>query len=257
MKKVSVLVAMLFLLPRLSWAQPAVEILVFSAEGDIKISRNKTMIPCKRAEKILPVDIINLKKGTVTLVDRNLKRVSLEKKGKYSYMQIVKQFSFANASLENRFLILVLDKMNHKTEPVSYGGGVVRGTPNTMLPMDSVIILSDSIRFVFSNPRKLKFTFFLSDEEHHILFSKEITDSLLVLKKQNAGWWKPGAYFWEAGTGNVQGTAEKTFFIPQNDDRAGFINDYYRLKNAFPAFSLKTRNQLIDEILTLNRWVIY
>ena len=47
MKKVSVLVAILFVLPTLAWAQSAVEIFIFSVEGDIMISRNKIIISCK------------------------------------------------------------------------------------------------------------------------------------------------------------------------------------------------------------------
>ena len=257
MKDFSIIVAFLFFLPMLTWAQDASDILIFSAEGDVMISRNKMMVPCKRADKILAADIIHVNKGTISLVDKNLKKVTLEKKGKYSYKQIVKYFSLANASLENRFLLQVLDKMAHRTKPVSYAGGVVRGEPGASQPMDSALILSDSIRFIFPNPGKQKFTFFILDEEHKVLFSKETTDSLLVLQKYNADWWKPGTYSWEAGTLDKQGTTEKRFFVPKHDEQAGFLYDYYRLKNAFPAFSLKARNELIDEILTLNRWVMY
>jgi hypothetical protein len=256
MKKHSVIFVVLFFLPMLMWAQHAADILVFSVEGDVTISRNKITIPCKRADKILTADIIDVKKGTVSLVDRNMKRVSLEKKGKYSYQQIVKQFEFANASLANRFLVLVLDKMIHKTGPVSKPGGVVRGTRSATLPVDSAVILSDLIRFTFPNPGKQKLTFFILDQEHHVLFSKKITDSLLVIKKQTAPWWKPDAYFWEAAAPGKDGTSETIFFIPADEERARLLSEYNELKRSFAGFPVKIKNQLMDEVLREYRWVV-
>ena len=257
MKKLSILFLVLFFLPGMMWAQNAADILVFSVEGDVAINRNKMMMPCKRADKILAADIIDVKKGAVSLVDRNLKRVSLEKKGKYSYQQIVKQFEFANASLSNRFLVQVLDKMTHTTGPVSKAGGVVRGTRSATLPIDSAVILSDLIRFVFPNPGKQKFSFFLMDEEHNVLFSKETKDSFLVLKRETCPWWKPGVYFWEAATPDKQGTAEKSFIIPADEERARFLNEYNELKKSFAGFPIKIRNQLMNEVLMEYKWVVY
>ncbi|MEO6540051.1 MAG: hypothetical protein ABIN74_03625 [Ferruginibacter sp.] len=257
MKDFSLILVFFFLLPLFTWAQDASDILIFSFEGEVMISRNKMMIPCTRAERIVAKDIIHVKKGVISLIDRNLKRVTLEKKGNYSYRQIVKYFSLANASLENLFLLQVLDKMAHKPNSVSYAGGVIRGTTGANHPMDSAIILSDSIRFVFANREKIELTFTLVDEDRNVLFSKETTDSLVVLKKQDAGWWKPGSYSWEATTPDKMGSAERRFFIPKPDEQARYLYDYYRLKIAFPAFSLNTRNQLIDEILTLNKWIMY
>lgn len=256
MKKFSVLFVVLFFLPGLMWAQNAADMLVFSVEGDVKINRNKIVIPCKRADKILAADIIDVRKGAVSLVDRNLKRVSLEKKGKYSYLQIVKQFELANASLSNKFLVQVLDKMTHKTGSVSKAGGVVRGTRSATLPIDSAVILSDLIRFVFPNPGKQKFSFFLMDEEHNVLFSKETKDSFLIINRVTAPWWKPGVYFWEAATPNKQGTAEKAFIIPADEERTRFLADYNELKKSFAGFPLKIRNQLMDEVLMEYRWVV-
>jgi hypothetical protein len=147
--------------------------------------------------------------------------------------------------------------MINKHQSVSYAGGVVRGGMDMMQPMDSAIILSDSIRFIFPNTGKQNLTFFILDSAHNILFNKETTDSILVLQRQNASWWKPGTYYWEAGTMDKQGTAEKRFFIPGNEELADLLNDYYRLRISFPAFSLKSRNELIAEILAMNRWVMY
>ena len=256
MKKHSVIFIVLFFLPMMMWAQNAADMLVFSVDGDVTINRNKITRPCKRADKILTADIIDVKKGTVSLVDRKLKRVSLEKKGKYSYQDIVNQFALANASLSNKFLVQVLDKMTHKTGPVSKAGGVVRGTRSATLPIDSAIILSDLIRFVFPNPGKQKFSFFLMDEEHNVLFSKETKDSFMVINRAASPWWKPGVYFWEAATPNKQGTAEKAFIIPAGEDRARLLTDYNELKKSFAGFPLKIRNQLMDEVLMEYRWVV-
>ncbi len=257
MKKVSIIFLALFFLPIVMWAQNTADMLVFSVEGDAVIMRNKISTPCKRADKILAADIIQLKKGTVSLVDRKLKRVTLEKKGNYTYLQLVNQFKLANASLENKFLLQVLDKMTHKAEAVSLAGGVVRGTRTKSFPIDSAFILSDFIQFKFSNPAKQKLTFFLSDEEHHVLFSKETKDSLLVIKRSTATWWKPGAYFWEAAAPGKDGTSETVFFIPADEERARFLNEYKQLKKSFAGFPLKIRNQLMEEVLMEYKWVVY
>jgi hypothetical protein len=212
---------------------------------------------CKRSDSILAGDVIHVKKGVITLVNRNLKRVSLEKKGKYPYKQLLKLFSLANASFENRFLLQVLDKMLHKPQAVSYAGGVVRGTKDMMEPMDSALILADSIRFIFSNPNGQKLTFFLLDEAHNIIFTQETTDSMLVIKQQGTAWWKPGAYYWEAVTLDKQGTLETKFFIPSNEVRDDLLMNYFRLRNSFPGYPLPVRNKIIEEILRMNRWVMY
>ena len=256
MKKFNIIFFALLFLPILMWAQNAADMLIFSVEGDAVLIRNKISMPCKRADKILAADIIQVKKGTVSLVDRNLKRVTLEKKGKYSYLQIADKFKLANASMENKFLLQVLDKMTHKAEAVSYAGGVVRGNRNTTLPMDSAFILSDFIHFAFPNPAKQKLTFFLSDEERHVLFSKETKDSLLVINRATASWWKPGAFFWEAATRGKDGTSETIFFIPTDKERARLLTEYNGLKKSFAGFPLKIRKQLMDEVLMKYRWVM-
>lgn len=256
MKKHSILFFVFFCLPVLVWAQNAADILVFFVEGDVKINRHKITLPCKRADKILAADIIDIKTGSVSLVDRNLKRVTLEKKGKYSYRQIADQFKMANASLSNKFLVQVLDKMTHHSESVSKAGGVVRGTRNASLPIDSAVILTEAIRFTFTNMGKQALTFFILDEEHHVLFSKKTTGNRLAVKKENAAWWKPGTYFWEAAAPGKDGTAENIFFIPADEERLRLLSEYNDLKKSFASYPAKVRKQLMDEVLTQYRWVV-
>ncbi len=245
------------LLPLVILAQAGTDILVFSVQGDVMIKRGKNIIPCKRAYKILVGDIIQLKKGELSLVSRNLKRVTLEKKGSYSYQQIVKHFDRANASLENRFLVQVIDKMTKKSGEVAYAGGVVRGTRGAMEPMDSAIILSDLIRFYFSNSNNQQLHFFILNEDRKVLFTSLTTDSSFVIQRSKAGWWKPGTYFWESVALDKQGTAEQSFFIPQINELDDFINEYIKLKRCFAAFPSVISIQLMEEVLLEKKWVLY
>lgn len=256
MKKFISIIIILFL-PLAMLAQAGTDILVFSVQGDVMIKRGKNIIPCKRADKILTGDIVQLKKGELSLVSRNLKRVTLEKKGTYSYQQIVQQFNRANASLENRFLVQVIDKMTHKSGEVAYAGGVVRGTRGAMQPMDSAIILADVIRFSFSNPNNQQLHFFILNEEHQVLYTAQTTDSVFVMQKGKAAWWKPGTYFWEAVTLDKQGIAEQSFFIPATEERNRLLTNYNQLQKSFSKFPAGIRKQLMNEVLMENRWVKY
>ncbi len=256
MRKIISIILILFL-PLAIFAQAGTDILVFSVGGEVTIKRGKNIIPCKRADKILAGDMVLLKKGQLSLVSRNLKRVTLDKKGNYAYHQIVKQFDHANTSLENRFLVQVLDKMTHKPGEVAYAGGVVRGTKSVMQPMDSAIILSDIIRFSFSNPAAQQLTFFILDESHQVLYSAKTSDSSFVIKKTTAAWWKPGTYSWDAVTLDKQGTAEQTFFIPQKEECNRILTSYEQLQRSFSVFPLSIRKQLMEEVMMENRWVKY
>lgn len=247
---------LILFLPLAIFAQAGTDILVFSVQGDVTIKRGKNIIPCKRADKIVAGDIVQVKKGELSLVSRNLKRVTLEKKGSYAYQQITKQFDRANASLENRFLVQVIDKMTHKPGEVAYAGGVVRGTKGAKQPMDSAIILSDIIRFSFSNPARQQLTFFILDETQQVVHNVKTSDSSLVIKKSTAAWWKPGTYSWEAVTVDKQGTAEQAFFIPEKEECNRIQTSYEQLQKSFSSFPLSIRKQLMEEVKKENRWVM-
>lgn len=208
------------------------QIMIFNTNGNVMLIRGKTEHKQIRGMEMLPGDQVRIQNGTVTLVNRSEKRVSLTKSGTYSYQQVQKMMKQATASASNRYFVYVWESMQGKDRKAQVVGGVVRGEPFTYIPSDSARVISDTIAFYWPNPAGIRQVFTLTDNQGNTLYSDTLQDSCLLVTKQKLQMINPGNYWWQV-TDGFSKPHKHRILNPHPSEAADLQQDFNKHLNDF------------------------
>jgi len=233
-------------------AQTNSDLLIFNSSGNIILNRGNKSLEKFRSESLLKKDVIRIIDGSITIINRNNKRVTINKPGTYKYKEISEKLELVETSLTNRYFVYVWDKMNKKDKLTSTAGGVVRGEDIVTSPSDSVYIISKSIKFSINNESSLKYPLRIMSDDSKLIRQYLINDILMIdLIDINDG--KTGKYQWEIRVPYGNNPGIKCFFIPDKETRNKLLLEYKKNISEFSSFNNEIRSLLIIEYLKYNK----
>ncbi len=229
--------------------------MVFSTSGSVYHSINKQKSPVQRGDKFIKNNLLVVDEGIINLLDNNCKRVTISKKGVYSFQDVRLLFDKANSSLTNKYLTLVWEKMNESHEIVQHKAGVERGYVNDFFPSDSSVILSDTLWLRFDNPGRQTHNLEIIDDSAKLVYS-EVTDSnQVIIIKSVCPWWSAGYYTWIIKS---PGQREKDifhFYIPDETERNKYKNEWNEILMLVKTLPESERNNILKELQDKYKWV--
>ncbi|HRZ41960.1 MAG TPA: hypothetical protein P5228_04565 [Bacteroidales bacterium] len=220
------------------------ELLIYNSSGDVQLKRNQTVIRNFHGEKLIPGDVINLGTGSMTIISRDEKRVTLDKKGSYTYAQVQQMIKKAGASTSVRYFIMVWEAMKNQNTRTNAPGGVVRGDEPSRLPGDSATILSDTILFFFRNPGNQTVTFRLLNQKFKTIITDTLTDSVKTLSLISPDSLPPGKYYWEISNPFAP-PVRWHFIIPDTPVRQQLMDTFRAFLADIQGFSSEEKRQLL------------
>lgn len=228
------------------------ELLIYNASGDVQVKRNQTVIRNFAGEKLLPGDVVTLSTGSITIISRDEKRVTLDKKGTYSYLQVQKMIRNASASASVRYFIMVWEAMKSQNVTTNAPGGVVRGDEPSRLPSDSATILSDTIIFFFRNPGNQTVVFRLLNQKFKVLLTDTLTDSVKTLPLTLRDSLSAGKYYWEISNPFTP-PVRWHFFIPEATVKQQLLHNFYIFIADIQQFSSEEKKQLMRAYMQVQK----
>lgn len=231
------------------------EILIFSATGKAHLKRDTIFISQLRGEKLLPNDLLELISGTITIINRENKRITITQYGKYTRSQIQKKMNMAEASHSVRYFVMVWENMQQQRGVVNKPGGVIRGDIGNLLPADSMTLLWDSIMFFCKNPLNAALKLTIKSTPEHVPFTCTFHDSTITLGTTQIPMLKPGKYTWEISDG-FRKPEIRSIFIPDKTDRETKLADYNKFLNAIKPIEIELHKELLLTYQHVNKiWV--
>jgi len=243
----------LFLFSVLLQAQKIDDILIFNVNGNIVITRGDESLSELQGEKLQKDDILEVVFGNITFINSNNKRLTIEDEGTYAYHEIETQIQKLESSLTNRYFVYVWKKMNKHDEQVNMPGGVVRSNKDKMLPADSAIVLSDSIKFVFQNKFMQEVSIIIKTEKHKVIYESVVSDSLYALDIAIIDQGEAGKYLWQIKDPFNKSKNNKIFFIPKENIRNQMLAELDQFKSDISDYDFSMRKLLLDEYLSFNK----
>jgi len=239
----------------ISNAQNSGFFMIYSMKGEATLIRNNVQLSLPRGERFVEGDILNLKHGTVVLLDKTNKRVNIDKQGEYSFPEIKHLFELANSSIGNKYLVFVWDKMAHASVSTSKKGGVVRGENEFLFPPDSGIVFSDTLVFKYLNQEGIRWKLIIRDISAKVLAEYNSAGSLVIITKPTAEWWKPGMYEWILNIPGEEPSGPYQFTIADIAARNAFLTEWKSITAAVSGLPEEDQEQTLRQILELKKWV--
>ncbi|RLD43998.1 MAG: hypothetical protein DRI86_08580 [Bacteroidetes bacterium] len=233
-------------------AQSNQELLFFNSNGYVQLVREDTIIKNIQGEKFLQNDLLRIISGDATIINLNNKRVTIEKSGNYNYNDVLALMQHTESSLSNKYFVYVWDKMSDHKKNINKPGGVIRGDGFITFPMDSVIILSDTVRFCINNESGGDYQLIIKSDNHNIIKQNPIGENItLNIRDINEG--KPGKYYWEIKIPFGKPPAKKYFIIPNEKTKNEMLAEYKKNISEFSSFNIEMRELLTKEYITQNK----
>lgn len=236
-------------------AQSNIYYMIFSTSGNIYLSVNKTKTLAQMGDKLVQSNILIIEDGIINLLDHNNKRITINKKGNYTFDEISNLFIEANASLTNKYLTFIWENMNHTHEQIQQKAGVERTDFITFAPLDSAIILSDTLRLKFVNPKHKYVSLIIFDTIGKAVFMLQTDSNLIVLTKSESSWWKSGFYNWIIKSAENDDICSLHFFIPEEKALYSYAKEWKQIQNAINQLPESERSTVIDDILKMTKWI--
>lgn len=233
-------------------AQSNSELLFFNSEGHIVLIRGDNVIKKIQGESFLQDDVLKIIGGNVTIINLNNKRITVKEPGTYYYYDISARMQHAESSLSNRYFVYVWKKMSKEDKQESQPGGVIRGDEFLTSPRDSIIVLSDTIKFCFQNESDGDFDLIIKSDDHKLVAQYPVRN-VVSLSIHNINNGKPGKYYWEVKFPFGRGPDAKYFIIPDSSTYNKKINEYNEALLSFSVFDNKLKNLLIEEYMKYNK----
>lgn len=233
-------------------AQAKQELLIFNSSGNIVVIRGKNTIDKLSGERFLKKDVLKNIAGSVTIVSRNNKRITINEPGDYKYRDLSKRMKLAESSLTNRYFVFVWEKMSSKNDQTSVPGGVIRGRELKSSPSDNVLVLSDSIKFFVENESKVEYVLWISSNEIKNTEEYPIYNNLVLsINEINGG--ESGEYRWEIRIPSGKSSDLKCFIIPDMETKSRKLTECKQMLNEFSSFEVELRELLMTEYLKYNK----
>jgi hypothetical protein len=236
-------------------AQPESGYMIFQTEGEVALLQSGSSYLNPDGRRILPGDEMTIKDGWVTFLDPEMKRVTVKKEGKLSFKELQGLFKKATASIENKYLVYMWEKMNEEEEHLSKKGGVVRGEEFLVFPFDSAVILNPEWCFEFYNPDKLHAVLLVKDKAHKVKYPIPAADSLVCYSLASSPLW-PGEYYWNASIPNVPSVEDRMMIIPSEAEKSEIRQEMEKTRERLKDIPEPARTDILNEIFRMNRWVL-
>lgn len=248
---------LLIFIPFLVAGQTGKDLLIFSVNGDVSINRGRESIQKIIGQTLQKTDLLKISNGSVTIINMENKRIVVSKSGTYTCDELEKMMQEAETSLTNRYFALVWKKMNKHEEAVNRSGGIIRGEKEELLPLDSTVVLSDTICFYMKNEAMQAYKLVIKDEKYRVLKELSLKDSIFTMPVSaiNAG--KTGTYFWEIEIPFVKAPDTRCFFIPEKSRKKKLLKAYNDAESVFSNYDYEIKSQLTIEYLIENRVYVY
>jgi hypothetical protein len=229
--------------------------LVFDSDGDVALVRAGIVVTNFRGYAMEIGDTIIINRGTVSFVDKDYRRISLETPGKYCYNSVKGMMDKTNASIANKYMYMVWQRMNTKETTSSLPGGVIRASGYEFFPMDSAIMLGFRIDFSFKNPYRQEFRLIIKDEKFKIIDEYVMDDSIKIVVSDSVSWWRPGIYRWEVERPYINPLGSFVFIIPTEEESGRIQSEISTYKQLFNGFTEEVHSLLMDEYYKQNKWI--
>jgi hypothetical protein len=239
----------------LLYAQPKEGYMIFQSSGEVTLKKEGIVFYNPDGKQFLPGDTLTINNGWVSLLDNQMKRVTLQENCSISYEFLTELFKEATASMENKYLIYLWEKMNAREELTTKKGGVVRGEFFPIFPYDSAIILSDLWHFKFDNSGKQSVQLIIKDQFDYVIESIPTTDSVISTDSIFTSWSKPGKYFWAIRNDRTVDSEDWLFIIPTESEIEQIDKEIKELRNQLKDIPEPQFTALIRDIIKLKRWV--
>jgi hypothetical protein len=236
-------------------AQSSEGFMIFQSYGEVTLQHEDGIFSKPDGMQFLPGDILTIAKGWVSVLDNQMKRVTLKETCTISFDILTDLFRRATASMENKYLVYLWEKMNEEEKHATKKGGVVRGEFSPDFPCDSAVILAGSWCFGFNNPEKQPVQVLIKDRLKFVLQSMATTDSSLCIDSIPASWNQPGKYFWTIRNDILVDSEEWLFFIPTEKEREQINSEIGELKDRLKDIPEPAFSSILSEIMLINKWV--
>ena len=229
-------------------AQSDSELLFFNSSGHVILVRGELVIKKIQGESFQKNDVLKIIGGDVTIINLNNKRITLEESGTYSFDDIYTIMQQVESSLTNRYFVYVWHKMNKDDKQTNQPGGVIRGDGFVTLPSDSIIVLTDNIKFSINNESGSDYDLIIKSNNNIIEqypIRENLTLSILDIVDG-----QPGKYYWEIKVPFGSSPDKKYFIIPDDKTRNILLEEYKKTISEFSIFDKDLQTLLIDEYLS-------
>lgn len=231
--------------------------MIFQTDGKVTLQQQGKSYAEAEGMRFSAGDVISVSDGWVSLLDADLKRVTITEDGTVTYGEAVELFRKATASMENKFLVYMWEQMNkHEEEHVAKKGGVVRADETLLFPFDSAIILTDSVCFMFYNPSMAPVELLLRDERHRVLHTVAVQDSVFCEIAVVSLLGEPGTYYWTMRDRQVADPPDRMFILPSEEERSAILRSADEIKAGLRDIPEPARTSLLNEIFRMNGWVM-
>ncbi len=230
--------------------------IVFHYEGDVKVFRKSVNMLNRTGITIESGDTIHLIDGLITFINKDLKRLSLERPAYYTFSEIIAGLDKADASFANKYLYLVWERMTSESNSSTHPGGVVRANVFSSWPPDSAIILIDNLVFRFENPDKQHLELVFYDQHRREIDRFITSDSLFYMNGNEIIWWKEGLKaFWEIEMPFIRPLGPFYFSVSENIERHAIKHELDQLIKEFSLFPLPIQQLIFHEVILEKKWI--
>ncbi len=228
--------------------------MIFQSNGEVTLRQGDNVFSKPDGMQFLPGDILTINDGWVTLLDNQMKRVTLKENCTVFFETLTGLFKKTTASMENKYLVYLWEKMNEEEKHTTKKGGVVRGKHFPTFPYDSAVILSKSLCFKFYNPAKDPVKLMIKDHRQIVLHTIPTIDSVYcidtILDKVN----KSGIYYWSVR--DVESESEnRMFVIPSEVEKEQIDAEIKEIRNQLKDIPEPELTSVVRDIIKMKGWV--
>jgi hypothetical protein len=247
---------LLLTIPFLTAAQNSPGYMIFQSMGDITLNRGNKTIQKLEGEKFLPGDHLTISKGWISFLDQQMKRVTLSEPCQVSFETLVSLFKKTTASMENKYLVYLWEKMNAEEHHATVPGGAIRGKQLLRFPYDSAIVLSSNFCFSFKNPSKEPLILVIKNWQHEPVFRIQTTDSLVCVDSIDFSSWKPGNYYWTIHHEKAMEPEARLMIIPSADEKKKLEKEFKDFCKKLKDIPSPESDQVLKQIIDLKKWIM-
>jgi hypothetical protein len=236
-------------------AQPGQGYMIFQTEGKVSLIRDGMAHERPDGKSFVEGDAVRISAGWATFLDEGMKRVTVKEEGTISYEEVKALFKKATASLENKYLVYMWEKMNEKEEHTSKKGGVVRGEEFLFFPFDSAILLNPEWCFTYYNPEKIRAILLVKDAGHTLKYPVQSADSLVCFSLAKSPL-EPGVYFWNVSIPGAPTVQDRMMIIPTEAEKTAIMQEIENLGTQLKDIPEPERTSLVNDIVRMNHWLL-
>ena len=221
--------ALVFIASQVS-LQAAYEFKVNTVKGTVKVNNNGNWKTCKKGDQLNKSDQLKLEKGSyINLIHSNGNPIEVSKSGKYSIAKLAAKAGTKKSEVTKKFTKFIMDELsesddllssNDFNENMSSLGAVERAalSPkqiNAKFPRSSYTVNNEVEFSWYASEGTTNYTFFIKSPDDEIIFTKEVSSTMINVDLAKAGVKQGECYFWGIKSGDK---SSEEFCIYRMDD---------------------------------------